>query len=73
MNEKEALRILKGSRYHAAPDRDATVFCVDQADSNRREKVAADALHKAGMLKLVRHGSARSLKKELNYKLYRLV
>ena len=73
MNTKEAIRILKGSRTNVAPDRDATVFCVDQADSNRREKVAADTLHKAGMLKLVRHGSARSLKKELNYKLYRLV
>jgi len=73
MNEKEALRILKGSRYHAAPDRDATVFCVDQAESNRRERVAAETLHEAGMLKLVRHGSARTRKKELNYKLYRLV
>jgi len=73
MNTKEALRILKGSRFNAAPDRGATAFCVDQAESNRREKVAAETLHKAGMLKLVRHGSARTRKKELNYKLYRLV
>lgn len=73
MNEKEALRILKSSRYIAAPDRDATVFCVDQAESNRREKVAAETLHKAGILKLVRHGLVRTRKKELNYKLYRLV
>ena len=73
MNTKESLRILKGSRYNAAPDRDATVFCVDQAESNRREKVAADTLHKAGMLRLVRHGLVRTRKTELNYKLYRLV
>lgn len=73
MNEKEALRILKGSRYNAAPDRDATVFCVDQAEANRREKVAAETLHRAGMLKFIRYGSARAWKKELNYKLYRLL